>query len=152
SPNGELSLVAVFLSRVILLGLAEIQRVSARLVACPRVSQRACHFLGVDRQDEAATGARLLRCPNERLLSGRHQDEKRGIPSRHQARKTLTRGHGSGDEEGTRNGEQQGPVYRVRMPMTSLLSPGAAVSAGCFVLEFESGATPCWPFSHGVTT
>ena len=34
--------------------------------------------------------------------------------------------------------------------MTSLLSPGAAVPAGCFALEFESGATACWLFSHGV--
>ena len=34
--------------------------------------------------------------------------------------------------------------------MTSLLSPGAAVPAGCFALEFESGATACWLFSHGI--
>jgi hypothetical protein len=33
--------------------------------------------------------------------------------------------------------------------MTSLLSPGAAVPAGCFALELESGATACWLFSHG---
>ena len=59
SPNGELSLAAVLLSRVILLGSAEIQRVSARVVARPRVRQRAGHFVGVDRQDEAATGVRL---------------------------------------------------------------------------------------------
>ena len=34
--------------------------------------------------------------------------------------------------------------------MTSLLSPGAAVPAGCFAQEFESGVTACWLFSHGV--
>ena len=47
-------------------------------------------------------------------------------------------------------GMENNVVYRVRMPMTSLLSPDAAVPAGCFALEFESGATACWPFSHGV--
>jgi len=36
SPNGELSLAADCLPRVLLLGLVEIQRVPARLVACPR--------------------------------------------------------------------------------------------------------------------
>jgi hypothetical protein len=71
-----LTLPAVVPPLILTLGSVEVQRVSAWLIACFGANQHAGHFLGVDRQDQAAIGSCLQNASHKGRLRGRHQDEE----------------------------------------------------------------------------
>jgi hypothetical protein len=57
--SNSLPLSALIPPAILRLGLFEVERVPARLIACLSVSQHTGHILGVDRQHEATMGSRL---------------------------------------------------------------------------------------------